>query len=311
MARSGDLPTPWANPNGNAHTRPPSPASKVASIVVFAVMSAILLFGTATYIGTLIISSAELNAPGVVTLTVGLVALAGCWLWSLRSMRRRLGARGTVAWRRPTATRPHSGRIRTVIWLSLRLTPPARTPIPLTQADIDEAARMPVNERDRITTGGRRAGIPLSTRLADIERAIGDALYQLDMATNEHELTKDQIAEIRTLGIRASAWLSAHAHQANPPSPVPPSPVAHRPVPLSPDQSSPDQSSPDPPSPNQLTPAQLTPAQLAAAQVADGITRYATLAQAATNLLTARASATDVLQAKRHLALLIDREHTT
>ncbi|HEV3360599.1 MAG TPA: hypothetical protein VG247_27595 [Pseudonocardiaceae bacterium] len=46
--------------------------------------------------------------------------------------------------------------------------------------------------------------------LTGIERALGDALYQLDLSRGAHELTRTQISALRATGLRASAWLSGH-----------------------------------------------------------------------------------------------------
>jgi hypothetical protein len=293
--RSGDLPTPWVDPERGAHARPSSAASGVLTAVGFALMSLLAIGGVVIYVGTLATSTYDQlgGGIGVVFLTLFLGALLIGWLRSLRAMRKRLrrsvGRRSGNAERgRRERGRRGRGRVRTLIGLGVRLSPSGQrrydrynaTPGPvdkvlpgigaartqLSPRDIKAAQRLPSSERPAIAAGGRRAAVKSIQKLSGIERSIGDVLYQLDLARGRHHLTKEQITAVRVAGLRASAWLSGHAQQIDVLGHAAPS----------------DQ------------------------QIADGIGRYEALARTAEALLGGRGSAAEVLSAKDRLRALVD-----
>ena len=295
------MPTPWVDPARGAHERSPSRASKIVATTFFALMSLVGLACVATYIGTLAGSTYdELGGSiGIVFLTVFLAAVLFGWWKSFRAMRTRVRPRG-VDWRSAeTGTaRRGRGRIGTFRRVTFGSPPPSRSRprrttgyyrdtapgqqqtvarragtapgisgarTQLTLSDIRAAQLLPNTERYAIAEGGRRAEVKPINKLSDIERSIGDALYRLDRTRNRHRLTRQQLAEVRIVGLEASAWLSDHAHRVDV--------YGH--------------------------------AALSDEQVADGIDRYESLARAAEDLAAGRSDLTGLTWALDRLRALV------
>jgi hypothetical protein len=51
-------------------------------------------------------------------------------------------------------------------------------------------------------------------KLEAAEQLLGDTLYELDRTNGRHQLTRQQIVELRVLGLRASAWLNSRTEFA-------------------------------------------------------------------------------------------------
>jgi hypothetical protein len=256
----------------------------VAAICVFALVSATI----AALAVAVLVNVGQPDGPDVPLATGVLTALAIGWLVSLGRLRKRVWPRALA--RPPERAGPiRPGwvlfrRRRRPRWRPYRITYPdpdqkpellpgiKRPRTELTLADIRQAQYLPREDRDvlvdgSVFNGGRRAvGAPI-TRLADIERSIGDVLYQLDRTVGDHALTRDQIVSVRVAGLRASAWLSGRADETD---------VLRR----------------DP---------------LSDQEVADGIDRYAALATAARDLLDGHAQASTVLLARDRLGALLGR----
>lgn len=285
---AGTMPIPWVDPQRRTHARQPRPASRVASVVGFVLMSLLVLFGAITYVGTLAGSTYDQlgGGIGITFLTVVLVALLLGWLASFRAMRKRLRPPG-ARWEPVQAEPVRRGRGRVSTLLKLKFgRRPARSrfqlyrqhyPEPADRApgisaprtdlrpsDISAAKRLSIIDRP-FTPTVRGPAKPIA-QLAGIERSIGDALYQLDLAGGRHELTRSQITELRRTGLAASAWLSGHAHRVDP--------LGH---PLLTDQ-----------------------------QLADGIARYDALAQATGQFLAGQTDLPSVLHAGDRLRALVD-----
>lgn len=216
------VPTPSARLGQGEHAKPPSTAAQVASAVGFALMTCVTAFGLLVYLE--IIAEVAPDGAGVTAIVFGsiaLLALLAGWWASLRAMLRRLRPRG-VTWRpdRPKPVRRGKGRIGTLIRVTFDAPPPGRsfrtptaTSTPLTIADVRAAQRLSSIERHRPP---QRGPVEPIKRLPGIERSIGEALYQLDRAPDRGGLTRAQVTEIRLIGLRASAWLSGHAHRVDP-----------------------------------------------------------------------------------------------
>lgn len=285
---TGTMPIPWVDADRRAHTRQARPASRVAVMVGFVLMSLLAVFGLITYVATLAGSTYDQlgGGIGITFLTVVLVALLLGWLASFRAMRKRLlppGARWEPVKAKPV--RRGRGRISTLLTLKFGRRP-ARSrfqfyrqhyPQPAQRAPGISAPRTDLRPSD-ITTANRlsiidrpctptvRGPAKPVAKLVGIERSIGDVLYQLDLARGRHELTRAQITELRRTGLAASAWLSGHAHRVDP--------LSH---PLLTDQ-----------------------------QLAEGITRFDTLSRAASEFLAGRADLAEMLRASERLRALVD-----
>ena len=265
------MPTPWVDPARGAHERSPSRASKIVATTFFALMSLVGLACVATYIGTLAGSTYdELGGSiGIVFLTVFLAAVLFGWWKSFRAMRTRVRPRG-VDWRSAETGTTRRGRGRGRIGTFLRVAfgspPPSRSrPRRTTGYYRDTAPGQQQTVARRAGTAPGISGARTQLTLSDIERSIGDALYRLDRTRNRHRLTRQQLAEVRIVGLEASAWLSDHAHRVDV--------YGH--------------------------------AALSDEQVADGIDRYESLARAADDLAAGRGDLTGLTWALDRLRALV------
>jgi hypothetical protein len=80
--------------------------------------------------------------------------------------------------------------------------PSARQPLPWTAARPTSSSRLSAPKPN--TSAG-----PQVDKLELAEQSLGNTLYQLDLTRGQHQLTKEQIAAIRVLGLRASTWLNS------------------------------------------------------------------------------------------------------
>lgn len=152
-------------------------------IGLFALVSLAGAFWLVAFFGTLIADPGEIDSDAVVGFIVLQVILAAFWFPLFRAVRRR---------------RPRRRDQR-------RYFPRAQyRPSPLGRHELGVNLGIPRMAKADLVF--RDDGPP--ERLARAEQALGNALYQLDLRREDHQLTREQISVLRVTGIDASAWLT-------------------------------------------------------------------------------------------------------